>query len=136
MSERTEEDQLIFQGRVLDSMTEGVNICDTDARILFTNPAFDAMFGYERGELIDQHASVLNDGTMEDNARTFKAITTALEQGEPWRGEINSKKKDGTPFPTFVRISVLEVSGKIYWLNVESSSLMNHLNDDSIIYLV
>ena len=77
-------------------MTEGVNVCDTDARILFTNPAFDEMFGYEPGELMDQHASVLNAGTMEENARTFKAITTALEKGEAWRGEINSKKKNGT----------------------------------------
>ena len=88
---------------------EGVNVCDTDARILFTNPAFDEMFGYEPGELIDQHASVLSAGTMEDNARTFTAITKALERGEPWRGEISSKKKDGTPFPTYARISVLEV---------------------------
>ena len=69
MSERPGEEQVTLQERVLDVMAEGVNVCDEDARILFTNPAFDALFGYERGELLGQHASVLNSDTLEENAR-------------------------------------------------------------------
>ncbi len=49
--------------------TEGVNLTDEHAVVVFTNPAFDVMFGYERGELIDKHVSVLNTDPPDENAR-------------------------------------------------------------------
>ena len=42
------------QTRVLESMAEGVVMTGEDERIMFTNPAFAAMFGYQPGELIGQ----------------------------------------------------------------------------------
>ena len=41
------EEELKTQARILESMVEGVNVSDENAILLFTNPAFDAMFGYE-----------------------------------------------------------------------------------------
>ena len=45
------------QTRVLESMAEGVVMTGEDERIMFTNPAFGAMFGYQPGELIGQHVT-------------------------------------------------------------------------------
>jgi len=54
------EEALKTRARILENMVEGVNVSDKNGIIFFTNPAFDAMFGYERGELIGKHVSILN----------------------------------------------------------------------------
>ena len=116
---KAEEDRLTLQARVLEVMAEGVTVCDEGAKILVTNPAFDAMFGYERGELLGQHASVLNADTPEENARIIGEVQKQLDTGGSWSGEFNNIRKDGVLFTTSARISVLVVSGKVYWVSVQ-----------------
>ena len=66
------------QTRVLESMAEGVIVIGEDERIVFTNPAFSAMFGYQPGELIGQHVSVLNDGSAEERISLANSIMEQL----------------------------------------------------------
>ena len=47
-----EMDRLRLLACVLDSMTEGVSVTTQDGTIVYSNPAEDDMFGYERGELL------------------------------------------------------------------------------------
>ena len=55
-SETTEqvraERAIATQARMIESMLEGVAVVSEQAVIEITNPAFDMMFGYRRGELI------------------------------------------------------------------------------------
>jgi PAS domain-containing protein len=55
------EDELRLQSCVLEKMAEGVNATDATGRIIFSNPALEAMLGYERGTLVGRHVSELND---------------------------------------------------------------------------
>jgi PAS domain S-box-containing protein len=112
------EEALKAHSHVLESMAEGVLVTDEDDIIYFTNPAFDAMFGYEPGELIGQHTAILNLDPMEKDV-SFAAISQILQTQEVWLGEFSNKKKDGTPFTTASRISLLEMSGKRYLVSVE-----------------
>ena len=41
-------------------MAEGVAVTDQRGDIIYTNPALDAMFGYEPGELLGRHSNILN----------------------------------------------------------------------------
>ncbi len=77
------------------------------------------MFGYERGELINQHVSVLNADVPEENARLLGYVTAQLQKTGSWRGEFNNIRKDGTLFTTSARISSLEVSGKTFLVSVQ-----------------
>jgi nitrogen-specific signal transduction histidine kinase len=43
---------------VLDSLPDGVCVCNEDGYLLYTNSAEDRLFGYEPGELIGQHLTV------------------------------------------------------------------------------
>ena len=36
-----------------------------------------------------------------------------------WAGEVRNRRKDGTPFYTYARISALEVAGKQCWIGVQ-----------------
>jgi PAS domain S-box-containing protein len=107
------------QAQVLESMVEGVNVTDEDGRFLFTNRAFNAIFGYEHGELLGQNVSVLNIFPPEQNDRFVREIISQLKEHGSWSGEICNRKKDGTPFVSSARITVLEMSGKRYWVSVQ-----------------
>jgi len=79
---------------ILSWMTEGVCLVRLvrlpDEAIVFTNPAFDAMFGFDRGELIGKPITVIRHSEAR-TAITDEAVTTG--QG---RYEILNVKKDGS----------------------------------------
>ena len=117
--EKRSEESLRMQARVLESMTEGVSLSDANGIILYTNPAEDAMFGYEPGELIGKHVSVQNTYPPEENLRIVGEVIEALKARGVWSGEFSNVKKDGTPFTTQARITALEMSGRWHWVCVQ-----------------
>ena len=119
-SKRTEED-LKLHREILENMVEGVNLSDEKGIILFTNPNFDTMFGYKRGELIGKNVSVLNNFSSKENARFVAEVIKQLKTKASWFGEVSNIKKDGTSFTTYVRVSTLEVSGKVHLLSVQEN---------------
>jgi len=113
------EKALRMQARVLDSMLEGVSLSDENGVICHTNPAEDAMFGYKQGELIGKHVAVLNAYPPDENARIVEGVIEQLKAKGSWAGEFNNRKKDGTSFTTFARITALDLEGRKYWVCVQ-----------------
>jgi PAS domain S-box-containing protein len=107
------------QAKVLENMSEGVTVADERGYIQFTNPAFDTMFGYERGELVGRNVSVLNAESGLDSDRIVQEIIDRLKTRGFWVGEFHNRKKDGTLFISFARINVLNMPGKKYWIGVQ-----------------
>ncbi|MBD2166802.1 PAS domain S-box protein [Calothrix membranacea FACHB-236] len=91
---------LEFQAVITRNMAEGVCLVRaTDAMIVYANPKFEQMFGYNSGELNGQHVSILNYATelvtAEDVNQAIRAAV--LSKGEATY-EVHNVKKDGTPF--------------------------------------
>ncbi|GAB4281337.1 MAG: hypothetical protein Fur0025_09880 [Oscillatoriaceae cyanobacterium] len=107
------------QARVLEKMVEGVNVANENGIIIYTNPAFDAMFGYEREELIGRHVSILNNGSADENIRIVSEIMGDLQNKGSWVGELANPRKDGTEFTTRAQISGIEIAGKQSWITVQ-----------------
>jgi len=105
--------------KVLMSMTEGVNTTDGNGNILYTNAAFDAMFGYEPGELIGKHLSILNHVSQREFDRHSENIKNALLTRGHWTGEFRNRRKDGTEFWTRARVSRLEGAGDAFGVCVQ-----------------
>ena len=102
-SKRTAE-ALQTQTRVLESMAEGVVMTGEDERIMFTNPAFCAMFGYQPGELIGQPVSVLNDGSAEESDQDlanghYGAVADARASGPGRSGTAGKTEPHFIPMP-------------------------------------
>jgi PAS domain S-box-containing protein len=113
------EEALKTQASVLQSMAEGVNVSGEDGIIFFANPAFEAMFGYEEGETIGKHVSMLNDYPPGENDRIVREIIGQLNSRGAWRGELRNRRKDGSSFYTDTRISALDNSGIKCWIAVQ-----------------
>ena len=98
--------------KAIETSREAVNITFPDTTMIYTNEAMDRLFGYKKGELIGKRASVLNAGATPE--AVAKRIADAVEKEGFWEGEIHNKRKDGTEFITYVRISALrDKQGKI-----------------------
>jgi two-component system cell cycle sensor histidine kinase/response regulator CckA len=106
------EDELRLQSCVLEKMAEGVNATDAGGRIIFSNPALDAMLGYERGTLVGRHVSELNDLPPAESQAFVMGVMEQLKRTGSWSGEITNRAKDGKRLLTRVRITLVEILGQ------------------------
>lgn len=106
VSERKELQRALSKsGAAILSMREGVSFLDQAGRVLFTNPALDAMFGYAPGELVGRSVLELNAATDGENAAIAGAIFDAIGRDGVWDGEFENRRRDGSTFVTRARIS-------------------------------
>ncbi len=109
------------QAEILAKVSDGVVVVSsTDGRIVYCNSAFDAMFGYGRGELLGEPAARLNAPAMAAPEATAQAIMRALADTGRWDGEILNQRKDGSTFWTFTTISCHDLPGwGSVWLGIQ-----------------
>src|SRR3569623_311505 len=93
------EQALALHAELVQRLSEGVVLIRThDGLIVFTNPAFDHMFGYGPGELTGKPVMLLIAPTDKTPAETAVTIIEAVRQMGTWAGEIENFRKDGTRF--------------------------------------
>lgn len=117
---RQAEDELRFHSQILEHLTEGVQLTNTqNERLVYANPTIEKMFGYEAKELIGKHVSILNaPGNPSDDI--VREIVAALRADGEWKGTVHNKRKDGTLFWTHANISSFTHPqyGKV-WVSVQ-----------------
>jgi diguanylate cyclase (GGDEF)-like protein/PAS domain S-box-containing protein len=103
------EEVLHFHSNILNNIAEGVQLTRaSDSTIVYTNPQFERLFGYQSGELLGKQVTIINapgDKTPEEMAN---AIIIELARTGVWRGEIQNIKKDGTIFWCYANVSMFE----------------------------
>ena len=99
---KKQEDELRYRAEIATNISEGVTLIRlNDELIVHANRRFEKMFGYEHGELINKHASILNaSGVGYDAKETFKTVKYSVLKHKQWKGRVYNVKKDGTPFWT------------------------------------
>jgi PAS domain S-box-containing protein len=117
-SETTEqiraERAIATQARMIESMLEGVAVINEHAVIEITNPAFDALFGYERGALIGRDMAALAGWPFEQPQRW----QTGNGGSSSMRVEFEAKRRDGGTFAAAGVLSRFEVAGRNHSLVV------------------
>jgi PAS domain S-box-containing protein len=103
------EEELRLQSEITVNMSEGVYLIRAeDGIIVYANPKFEKMFGYEPGEIIGKHVSIVNASTEKDPKKTAEEIINVLNKSGAWRGEVKNIKKDGTPFWCYANVSTFD----------------------------
>jgi aerotaxis receptor len=90
---------------VLDEGATLVSTTDLKSRITYCNPAFVAVSGYAREELIGQPHNLIRHPDMP--AEAFRDMWATLESGQPWTALVKNRRKSGDHY--WVRANVTPV---------------------------
>jgi PAS domain S-box-containing protein len=109
------ERAIATQARMIESMLEGVAVINERGVIEITNPAFDTMFAYRRGELIGREMNLLAGWPFESRERWQ---TNPEDPGTSILLEFDGRRRDGSHFSAAGVLSGFEVAGRNHSLVV------------------
>ena len=106
------EEQLRQLSLAVEQSPLSIVITDCDANIEYVNPAFQAVTGYTRDEVIGQNPRVLQ--SHKTPLETYETMWRTVTAGETWKGQFINRRKDGSEYIEFAIISpVRQADGAI-----------------------
>lgn len=99
------EESLRLAQSVFEVAGEGIMVTDADNRIIAVNPAFSRLTGYGAEEVIGKTPSLLASG--QHDAAFYAAMWQRLLHDGHWEGEIGNRRKDGSSYVEWLRITVV-----------------------------
>lgn len=103
--QKAAHDRLRLAALVLEHSSEALMITDADNVIVEVNPAFTALTGYPRDEVLGQTPAILRSGRQEPEF--YRRMWEALEAEGRWQGEIANRRKNGELFVEWLTINTL-----------------------------
>lgn len=101
--------ELLLQKDIIENGVEGIVLIKaSDATIHYCNRRFEILFGYEPGELIGKHISIINAAHEKSPQETADEINRHLEQNGMWSGEVFNCRKDGKTLWTHIGVSTFQ----------------------------
>jgi diguanylate cyclase (GGDEF)-like protein/PAS domain S-box-containing protein len=92
-------ERLQMMERAIESTTNGIAIADAtvaDNPIIYVNPSFERITGYDRDALIGKNCRFLQG--KDTNPAAVKELRKAIEEGKECQVILRNFQKDGTPF--------------------------------------
>jgi len=103
-SKRAKEEIRELSAAVAQSI-DGIAIGDLEPRLTYVNDAFARMHGYFPQEMIGMKVENLHN---EEQIDEYKRGMHQIKTHGSWIGEIDHIRKDGTPFPTYMSVTLLK----------------------------
>ncbi len=104
------ERAIAMQARMIESMLEGVAMVNDEYIVEITNPAFDAMFGHRRGELIGRNFASLSMRPLAELKRWRP--DAGQEKTASLHLEFDARRRDGSVFAVAGILSRFEIAGR------------------------
>jgi PAS domain S-box-containing protein len=95
--------QINLSHRAMETANEGISLVEPDGTFSYVNPAFGALFGYDAGELLGEHWTILYHN--EEAQRLEHDILPAVVEHGYWSGETVRLTKDGQRLITDHRLA-------------------------------
>jgi PAS domain S-box-containing protein len=89
------EAAVLLKSAALDAAGQAMLITDAQRRIVWANPAFNALTGYAADEVLGRDPVALLRAEMTDET-VYQSMLRTLDEGRVWRGEMLNRRKDGT----------------------------------------
>ena len=106
ITERYESEQkLSLAASVFDHARDGIIITDAERRIIDVNPAFTAVTGYSREEVLGKNPALLRSGRHDEDF--YRKMWAQIDATGSWRGEIWNRRKSGELFVQMETISTI-----------------------------
>ena len=90
------EEQTRLQTAALESAVNGIAVTDRDGHVLWVNPAFTHLTGYEAEEILGETMRLLKSGRQDGHF--YGDLWQTILSGGAWHGELVNRRKDGTEY--------------------------------------
>ena len=87
-----------------------VSTTDLKGRILYCNPAFIAVSGYPKDELLGQPHNLIRHPDMPEEA--FRDMWDCISRGQPWSAPVKNRRKDGSFYWVMANVTPLMQGGQ------------------------
>jgi PAS domain S-box-containing protein len=115
---RRGEEALRTQGRILDTMREGVIVMDAASTIRLVNPAMATLTGYDPRELLGRSGHVITRRTRGEYLQMQAELDRRLATGEFVDREFECVRRDGSSFTASCVVTPIEIGGERHRLGV------------------
>jgi diguanylate cyclase (GGDEF)-like protein/PAS domain S-box-containing protein len=99
---RVMDQQLREAAAVFEATQDGILILDEERRVVAANASFEAITGHAGNELLGTEPYLLQSNVQRQ--KNFHELEASVEAGERWRGEIRSRRSDGTELPLLLTV--------------------------------
>ncbi|MFN3987153.1 MAG: nitrogen fixation negative regulator NifL [Rhodocyclaceae bacterium] len=117
----------LFQHAVEQSAV-AIAITDAGANILYVNPAFCRVTGYQPAEVIGRKQSVLS--YRKTPREVYQALWAELTAGRPWSGRLLNRRKDGSPYIAELTVTPVltpgDPGGDVHYLGLHRDVTEEH----------
>ena len=105
--------QMLLQAAALEAARNGIVITDFKGNILWVNPAFTTLTGFNREEAIGNKPRILKSNKQSDEY--YRELWQTITSGKVWHGELINRRKDGIEYYEEMTITPLiqQPEGKI-----------------------
>jgi PAS domain S-box-containing protein len=121
VNERTSEvrSQMNQTEAILQNVAEAIMFADQDRQILYVNPAWERLTGYAAHQASGQRAFFPESSSTPHD--TFETVWQTVLTGKTWRGVLQGKRIDDTPYEAEATITPIRAEdGQIYrYVSVE-----------------
>lgn len=100
------ESRLRLAESVFSNTQEGIVVTDRDNLIVDVNPAFTAITGYEKEEVLGKNPWILSSGR--HSSEFYEAMWRNLNERGHWRGEIWDRRKSGEDYAELLSVSAVK----------------------------
>ena len=90
------EAELRLQGGALAAAANAIVITDPTGKVVWANPAFTTLTGYDVSEVFGKNPRILKSG--QHDAEFYRRLWATISAGQVWSGEVVNKRKDGTRY--------------------------------------
>ncbi len=98
--------------QVIDRARDSIVVTDPDGTIQYVNPAFEAVTGYRRAEVLGRNPNILKSG--HHDQAFYRELWETITGGRTWAGRIVNRRRDGTLYTEETTISpVMDEGGNI-----------------------
>ncbi len=110
-----------------------VSTTDTKGRILYCNPMFIEVSGYERSELLGQPHNMIRHPEMPEEA--FRDMWATIASGRPWSAPVKNRRKNGDHYWVMANATPLLENGRpIGYMSVRTEATREQIQAAERLY--
>lgn len=117
---------------IFEEITNGITITDEKSRIIYVNPAFTNITGYQAKEIIGDNPGILHSGR--HDKLYYEHMWKEIQTVGRWQGEIWNRRKSGEIIPELLTITkIANKNNQVFYIGVFSDiSFLVQENEEKI----